>query len=71
MWSKEIDEILLNIAIQLCDKIKPLNVLVKFHPILDSKYLKTKKIFPKNLIVCEENLSEYWIKLFISDFWTV
>lgn len=63
---KEIDEILLNIAIQLCDKIKPLNVLVKFHPILDSKYLKTKKIFPKNLIVCEENLSRILDKTFLS-----
>ena len=43
---KEIDEILLNIAIQLCDKIKPLNVLVKFHPI-PIQNTSNKKNFPK------------------------
>ena len=61
--SKKIDEILLNIAIQLCDKIKPLNVLVKFHPILIQNTSKQKKYF-KNLIVCEENLSRILDKTF-------
>ena len=53
---KEIDKILLSIAVKLCGKIKPIQVFIKFHPILDPKYLKVEKKYPENLIFSDEKL---------------